>query len=65
MSGTDPKEAPGAGRPPACPVCGKPSAARFRPFCSARCAEIDLGRWFGGTYRVPDEEAGPEDELPG
>lgn len=42
-----------------CPVCGRPAQTRFRPFCSARCAEVDLGRWFTGQYRIPvrDEEA--------
>jgi endogenous inhibitor of DNA gyrase (YacG/DUF329 family) len=36
-----------------CPICGKPAAARFRPFCCARCADIDLGRWFTEGYAVP------------
>jgi len=49
-------------KPPACPICGKPTIDKFRPFCSLRCAEVDLGRWFGETYRVP---AGPaEDDVP-
>jgi hypothetical protein len=49
--------------PPAprrCPICGKPAAARSRPFCSPRCAQIDLGRWLGGDYRIPTDDA-PED----
>ncbi|HVA12624.1 MAG TPA: DNA gyrase inhibitor YacG [Stellaceae bacterium] len=37
----------------ACPICGKPAALRHRPFCSRRCALLDLGRWIGGNYRVP------------
>jgi uncharacterized protein len=52
-------------KPPACPICGKPQAEKTRPFCSARCAEIDLGRWFGEAYRVPGppvDAAMPEDE---
>lgn len=40
-----------------CPICGKPAAAGHRPFCSARCADIDLGRWLKGTYRVETDEA--------
>ena len=44
---------------PSCPICGKPVAAEFRPFCSERCRRIDLDRWLGETYRVPTEE-GPE-----
>ncbi len=39
-----------------CPVCNKPAAPQFRPFCSKRCADIDLGRWLGETYRVPAED---------
>ncbi|MER2519912.1 MAG: DNA gyrase inhibitor YacG [Bdellovibrionales bacterium] len=38
-----------------CPVCEKPATERFAPFCCARCANIDLGRWLGETYRVPGE----------
>jgi hypothetical protein len=44
---------------PGCPTCRAPRVARYRPFCSARCAEIDLGRWFNESYSVPDE-APPE-----
>jgi uncharacterized protein len=44
-----------AGRRP-CPVCGKPASPRHRPFCSGRCADIDLGRWLKENYRVADEE---------
>lgn len=39
-----------------CPLCGKPAAAPHRPFCSRRCAELDLGRWLDGRYRIPTEE---------
>ncbi len=41
--------------PPACPICGKPLVQEFRPFCSRRCANIDLGRWLDGRYAVPGE----------
>jgi len=43
-----------------CPICGKPASARHKPFCSQRCATIDLARWITGTYRVPTDET-PED----
>lgn len=51
--------------PPArpCPICGKPMAPAHRPFCSARCRTIDLGRWLKGSYAIPTEEA-PEDAGP-
>ena len=42
-----------------CPICNKPSAQAFHPFCSARCADIDLNRWLNGSYVIPvrdDEE---------
>jgi endogenous inhibitor of DNA gyrase (YacG/DUF329 family) len=42
-----------------CPICGKPADVRWRPFCSKRCADVDLHRWLSGTYTVPvveDEE---------
>lgn len=36
-----------------CPTCGRPTEARFRPFCSSRCQQLDLGRWLNESYRVP------------
>ena len=36
-----------------CPVCGKPAAFSTRPFCSKRCADVDLHRWLGGVYAIP------------
>ena len=39
-----------------CPICKKPSQAKFHPFCSNRCNQIDLGRWLGGTYAIPSED---------
>ena len=36
-----------------CPTCGAPTIYETRPFCSKRCADIDLGRWFQGAYAVP------------
>jgi endogenous inhibitor of DNA gyrase (YacG/DUF329 family) len=46
----------------ACPICGKASQQKFHPFCSARCADIDLGRWLGGKYAIPSEELPGEQE---
>jgi len=43
-----------------CPICGKPVDQKFRPFCSKRCADVDLQRWFSGTYAIPG--AAPEEE---
>ena len=46
-----------------CPICGKPAEHRFRPFCSRRCADVDLHRWFSGTYSVPAVEEEPDFEA--
>jgi endogenous inhibitor of DNA gyrase (YacG/DUF329 family) len=42
-----------------CPICGKETNAEIRPFCSKRCADVDLGRWLTGGYAVPSTD--PED----
>jgi len=47
-----------------CPVCGKPAEAKYQPFCTKRCADIDLGRWLKEGYRVPTDEAPGEDDEP-
>jgi len=36
-----------------CPICGKPSTAENRPFCSERCRDVDLNRWLSGSYAIP------------
>lgn len=42
-----------------CPICSKETAAEYRPFCSRRCADVDLGRWLNGSYAVASQD--PED----
>ena len=47
-----------------CPICGKETDLKYRPFCSRRCADVDLGRWLSGRYAIPAEpaeEADPPD----
>jgi len=39
-----------------CPLCSKPTDPAFKPFCSKRCADIDLNRWLSGVYAVPATE---------
>ncbi len=41
---------------PTCPICGKPSIFIYRPFCSKRCADIDLNNWFKGSYVIETQE---------
>lgn len=49
---------------PTCPICGKPRVPDFRPFCSKRCADIDLARWLRADYAIPvvEQDAGTPDE---
>jgi endogenous inhibitor of DNA gyrase (YacG/DUF329 family) len=39
-----------------CPICGKPASPEHRPFCSPRCADVDLHRWLSGGYVLPGSE---------
>ena len=59
----EPKLAPEPKAPP-CPICRKPAQPKYRPFCSARCADIDLGRWFTESYAVPAAPGSDDDEPP-
>jgi len=45
-----------------CPICGKPSDATFTPFCSSRCAQVDLNHWLSGVYAVPSDDGPANDE---
>ncbi len=51
-----------------CPICSKDTDPKYRPFCSRRCADVDLGRWLTGTYVLPakaeDEDDSPQDTPP-
>ncbi|MGI3170707.1 DNA gyrase inhibitor YacG [Pseudooceanicola sp. C21-150M6] len=42
-----------------CPICNKPTQQDYRPFCSKKCADIDLGRWMRGSYAIPSND--PQD----
>ena len=44
-----------------CAICGKPQSAEYRPFCSRRCADVDLNRWLSGAYAIPVTETDDED----
>lgn len=45
-----------------CVICGKPQDKAFKPFCSKRCADVDLNRWFSGGYAIPAAEEDDADE---
>lgn len=61
----DDTPAPAATKP--CPICGRAMVEKYRPFCSSRCADIDLHRWLTGAYAIPvtenDDEDGEEPSL--
>lgn len=48
-----------------CPICGKPPTPQYRPFCSRRCADVDLQRWLTGGYAVPavEEDDGRDEDA--
>jgi len=50
-------------RPPRkCPICGKDAARPYEPFCSRRCADIDLNRWLSGAYAIAAVESAESEE---
>jgi uncharacterized protein len=61
---TSTKSTAARGPTPHCPICGRAAKEQHRPFCSARCADIDLSRWLSGSYGLtaaPDDlETGEE-----
>ena len=48
---------------PKCPICGRPATPDNKPFCSRRCADVDLNRWLNGVYAVPAVETDEEETL--
>ena len=47
-----------------CALCGKPQSAAFKPFCSKRCADVDLAKWLGGRYAIAGEERADDGRAP-
>lgn len=47
-----------------CPICHRPTEASYRPFCSRRCADVDLGRWLTGAYALPDSAEDQSETAP-
>ena len=46
-----------------CPICETPSVAPHTPFCSRRCAQLDLGKWLTGDYAIPAHEAMDDSDV--
>ena len=49
-------------KPAKCPTCGQAATPQHKPFCSRRCADIDLGRWLKEGYRIPADPNPDEDD---
>lgn len=47
----------------ACPICKKETQTTYRPFCSKRCADLDLGKWMSGQYAVASQREDQAEEL--
>jgi len=47
----------------ACPTCNSPSDHKYRPFCSKRCADLDLGQWLNEGYKIESDEESDLDEY--
>ena len=60
-SGNTEKPAVTPGKVKRCPICAAPMRRAYRPFCSRRCADLDLGRWVTGAYRIPTDETPDHD----
>ena len=61
MAQSKPGPLPTAPRGARCPVCSAPSDPAARPFCSVRCADVDLSRWLRGAYAIPSQQDDDED----
>ena len=46
-----------------CPLCKLPSVTPHTPFCSKRCAQLDLGKWLNEAYVIPAHEADEDADL--
>ncbi len=46
-----------------CPICARESDPKYKPFCSRRCADIDLGKWLNGSYAIPAAVTEQDDDF--
>ena len=49
---------------PSCAMCERPVEVDYKPFCSKRCADQDLGKWFNGSYAIAGEPAHQAESNP-
>ncbi|WEK03268.1 MAG: DNA gyrase inhibitor YacG [Candidatus Devosia phytovorans] len=45
-----------------CPICGRATVEEWKPFCSKRCADVDLNRWLSDSYVIPARDDEPRDD---
>lgn len=53
----------GLAKKTACPLCQQPAEVPYTPFCSRRCAQLDLGKWLAGDYAIPAHEAMDDSDV--
>ncbi len=46
-----------------CPICDRETDPKYRPFCSKRCADVDLAKWLGGGYAIPSNDPDDADDV--
>ena len=61
MARVKPKEKSSPANTGKCPICQRATDVHYRPFCSRRCADVDLSRWLSGGYAIPVREDDDED----
>ncbi len=64
MNSSEPDKGKPVRRAARCAICGREQVMEYRPFCSKRCADIDLSRWLHGVYAIPSTPDSEEDEAP-
>ena len=47
-----------------CPICENDADPKYRPFCSRRCADVDLGKWLNESYVMPAIDDTPDEDEP-
>ena len=47
-----------------CALCGQHTVQdAYQPFCSRRCADVDLNRWLSESYRIPAQDDAPTQAI--
>ena len=46
-----------------CPICDRDTDPKMKPFCSKRCADVDLAKWLGGSYAIASNDPDDAESL--